>query len=223
MFNEVQLCLTCPEAADKVSQACVHMMERFKPNMALLTGLCTASKHDMKLCTIDGCTVRLGDVIVSQTAVKISSGADVKEERYRAQTKQVSSRLISDLRFESRKWERDGGLWLQRYKSDIPLRPMRYQRLWYTRLYMELELTSVSEILPVCLSVRASVCVCAHEFVCEYVLICVVCVSLCTVVYTCMYTHTWIQTCGYLNLPTCICVRSCHGYCCLYRKSVLDG
>ena len=114
--------------------------------MALLTGVCTTSKRNMKLCTIDDRTVRLGDVIVSQTAVKISSGADVKEKRYRAQTKQVSSRLISDLRVESRKWERDGGLWLQHYKSDIPLRPMSYQRLWYTRLYLELELTSVSEI-----------------------------------------------------------------------------
>ena len=74
------------------------MMERFKPNMALLTGVCTVSKHNVKLCTIDDRTVRLGDVIVSQIAVKISTGADVKEKRYGVQTKQVSSRLISDLK-----------------------------------------------------------------------------------------------------------------------------
>ena len=144
--------------------------------MALLTGVCTASKRNMKLCTIDDRTVMLGDVIVSQTAVKISSGADVKEERYRAQTKQVSSRLISDLRVESRKWERDGGLWLQRYKSDIPLRPMSYQRLWYTRLYLELELTSVSEI---CFVLSVFVCVFICYVCCIFVCVCCVCMCVC--------------------------------------------
>ena len=67
----------------------------------------------------------------------------------------MSSRLIGDLRVESRKWEKEGGLWLQRYKSDILLRLMSYQRL-YTRLYLELELTSVSKVCLYC------VCLCVH-------------------------------------------------------------
>lgn len=135
LFNEVQLCLVYPEAADKIAQTCVHVMERFKPHIALLSGTCTVSNKIG--------SVKLGDVIVGKAAIKISSGADVKDERYRAQTKQVSTKMISDLDVESKKWKRNGKLYLLHYKSHIPLRSMNYQRLWYTRLY--LEVTNVSE------------------------------------------------------------------------------
>lgn len=136
LFNEVQLYLTSPEAPDKVAQTCVHMMEQFKANMALISGTCTATNK------IGG--VKLGDIIVGKAGIKISSGADVKKERYRAQTEEAPSRVISDLGFESKKWERNGELFLQHYKDKMPLKSMTHQRLWYTRLY--LELTSVSEL-----------------------------------------------------------------------------
>ena len=135
LFNEVHLCLTYPEAPDKITQTCLHMMEQFKPNIALLSGTCTVSNK------VGG--VNLGDIVVGKSAVKISSGADVKEGKYRTQTKQASSRLITNLEVESEKWKSKKQLYLEHYKSRIPSRSMRYQRLWYTRLY--LELTSVSE------------------------------------------------------------------------------
>ena len=165
MFNEVQLYLTYPEAPDKVTQTCVHMMERFKPNIALLSGVCTVSNR------IGG--VRLGDVIVGESVIKISSGADVKSQRYRAQTKQVTSRVISDLKVESKKWERNGELLLQRYKSKIPLRPMTYQRLWYTRLYLELNSVSNSVCVCVCVCVRVCTCMCTCVCTCVCVRACV--------------------------------------------------
>ena len=164
LFNEIQLYLTYTEEADKIAQTCVHMMERFRPNIALLSGVCTVSNK------IGG--VRLGDIIVGEAVIKISSGADVKGERYRAQTKQALSRVISDLKVESKRWERNGELSLQHYKNKIPLRPMTYQRLWYTRLY--LELNSVSVCVCVC------VCVCVHVCVCVSVCVCVcMCVWVC--------------------------------------------
>ena len=41
--------------------------------------------------------MRLGDVIVGEAVIKISSGADVKSQRYQAQTKQVTGRVISEM------------------------------------------------------------------------------------------------------------------------------
>lgn len=109
-------------------------MERCQPNIALLSGTCTiGNKNDH---------VTLGDVIVAKTAIKISSGADVKEERYRAQIVEMPSRAISDVEVETKKWKRTGALYLLHYKSKFPSRSMNYQRLWYTRLYLELSMVS---------------------------------------------------------------------------------
>jgi len=156
LFNEVQLYLTYPEAPDKVAQTCIHMMEQFKPSIALLTGTCIASNRVG--------SVTIGDIIVGKVGIKISSGADVKGERYRAQTEQVPGRVISDLEFVSKKWEKTGELWLKSYKSEIPKRSMTYQRLWYTRLY--LELISVSVCVCVCVCVYMCVHVCVYMYMC---------------------------------------------------------
>ena len=87
--------------------------------------------------------------------------------------------MILELRAGSGR-ERDGGLWLQHYKSDIPLRPMSYQRLWYARLYLELELTSVSEI---CFVLCVFVCVFICYICCIFVCVCCVCVCVVCVMY----------------------------------------
>ena len=112
------------------------MMERFNPNIALLSGKCVVSNRVGN--------AKLGDIIVSKFAVKISSGADVKDEKYRTQTKQASGRLITSLEVESQKLERNKELYLEHYRSKIPSRSMTYQRLWYTRLYLELNMVSVT-------------------------------------------------------------------------------
>ena len=128
MFNEVHLILFYPDQ-NGTSQACQHMVERFRPDMALLTGTCVTS--------LEIGNVKVGDLVISKTAVNIHSGMyeHTNDHRYATQVIDVRPSVIADLEVETQRWDQQ---WLGQFVDKMPSTTLTNQRLWYTRLYLEL-------------------------------------------------------------------------------------
>jgi len=128
LFNEVHLFLCYPDR-NGMTRICQHMVERCQPDMALLTGTCITS--------IEIGNVNLGDLVISKAAVNIHSGMyeHASDHRYATQVIDVPPSVMMDLEVASKRWNQ---LWLERYVDKIPPTTLTNQRLWYTRLYLEL-------------------------------------------------------------------------------------
>jgi len=112
-----------------MSKTCQHMIDMYNPDMALLTGTCTTAEEIEK--------VTLGDLVVSKAAINIHSGMYERDDGHRYDTKveEVPGRVMADLEVKSKLWDKE---WLRLYREKIPSTTLTYQRLWYTRLYLEL-------------------------------------------------------------------------------------
>lgn len=128
MFNEVHLFLSYSDQ-NGMTRTCQHMVERCQPDMALLTGTCITS--------MEIGNVNLGDLVISKAAVNIHSGMYeyAGDHRYATQVIDVPPSVMADLEVDSKRWNQ---LWFERYVDKIPLTTLTNQRLWYTRLYLEL-------------------------------------------------------------------------------------